>query len=149
MRLILLWRTDLVPNYSVNTLSSLSRAVCLPCFPRIPHPGSPSSDSFNQVFNAACQRKSPARTSVPLHAVPPPRNTRDAPNSRSRYLRISASSFGIPTVRERKRSRGGRKVRWAIRRTGMKAGGREQTTKVSSLSFSHGASAIRSSKPTE
>jgi len=158
-------RDDLIPNSSVNTSLRL-RAPPL-SFPRIFHPEDPSSASFDEVSNAANQQEEHP-TSVPsyiymyiyilllsniLSPILFPAKC-GPPNTHPRYLRISADSFAIPVADWEGVDAGSNEGP----AKGTTAGGRQDTVgrtvqkrgvNNGTPSLSHGAPAIRSSKPTE
>ena len=156
----------MIPNSSVNTSLRL-RAPPL-SFPRISHPEDPSSASFDEVSNAANQQEKQPDLSPVLHIhvyiyilllsnilspiLFPAK--RGPPNTHPRYLRISTDSFAIPVADwegvDAGSNEGPAKGTTAGGRQGM-VGRTVQKRGVNNgtPSLSHGAPAIRSSKPTE
>lgn len=157
VRLSSLSRGDLIPNCSVNTSLRLRASPPIP-LSKNPSSRDPSSASFDEVFNAAGQQQQGERLYRPPILLPLPNPAkRGPPNTRPRYLRISADSFAIPAAdwegvdagSNEGRAEGTTAVEDRVRSVVWRGGGGQTTKPVLPLSFSHGAPAIRSSKPTE
>lgn len=158
VRLSSLSRGDLIPNCSVNTSLRLRASISPLPFPRIPHLETrlrPRLTKFSMP--PATSSRASDSTALPILLPLPNPAKRGPPNTRPRYLRISADSFAIPAAywegvdagSNVGRAEGTTAVEDRVRSVVWRGGGGQTTKPILPLSFSHGAPAIRSSKPTE